>query len=326
MITYRYLIVAALATTVGVAAAHLSHAQQKYPSKPIRMLVPFSAGSGTDQLARMVGQRFTETWGQQVVVDNRASGGGVVAGQALVTSSPDGYTLMMVSAGHAASATLYAKLPYDVSKDFAGVSQVASAPNVLIASKDLGVKSLTELIALAKAKPGFVNIGSSGIGSGAHINAEMFKLEGGINIVHVPYKGAPEAVSDIIGGRTHLFFANPLNAAPFIKDGRVLALAVSTRQRTPILPNVPTIAEAGIPGFEFDQWFGLLAPAKTPRAIVKQLSDEVARALALPEVKERMVSMGNTPAASTPEAFDEFIRSEIEKLGKVIKAAGVQVN
>jgi tripartite-type tricarboxylate transporter receptor subunit TctC len=333
MTPMRHLIPAIIATVLG-AAADISQAQQNpssssgggYPTKPIRMLVPFSAGSGTDILARMVGQRFQEAWGQQVVVDNRPSGGGIAAGQALVASSPDGYTLIMVSAGHAASATLYSKLPYDVRKDFAGVSQVSSAPNVLIASKSLGVSSVKELIALAKAKPGFVNIGSAGIGSGAHINAEMFKLEGGINIVHVPYKGAPEALNDVMAGRTHLFFSNALVAAPFIKDGRVLALAVSTRQRTPMLPNVPAIAESGIPGFEFDQWFGLLAPAKTPHAIVNKLSAEVARALAHPEVRERMLSMGNTPKASTPDEFDKFIRSEIDKLGKVIKAAGVQVN
>ena len=297
---------------------------QKYPNRPIRMLVPFSAGSGTDILARIVGQKFSETWGQQVVVDNRPSGGGVVAAQALVSSTPDGYTLMMVSAGHAASATLYAKLPYDVRRDFAGVSQVSSAPNLLVGSKDMGVKTIKELIALAKAKPGFINIGSAGIGSGAHINAEMFKIEAGINIVHVPYKGAPEALNDIMAGRTHLFFANPLNAAPFVKDGRILAFGVSTKQRNAMMPTVPAISET-IPNFEFDQWFGLLAPAKTPRAIVKQLSDEVARALASPEVKERMLSMGNTPKPSTPEEFDKFIASEIEKLGRVIKAAGVQI-
>ena len=320
-----HLVAAAIAATLAMTAFP-SHAQQKFPVKPIRMLVPFSAGSGTDILARMVGQKLHENWGQQVVVDNRPGGGGIVAAQTVVGSNPDGHTLMMVSAGHAASAALYSKLPYDVVRDFAGVSQVASAPNVLVVGKDAGVRSLKELIALAKAKPGQVNFGSAGVGSGSHINAEMFKLEAGIDVVHVAYKGAPEAINDVIAGRVQFFFSSPLTAAAFVRDGRLLALAVSTKERSPMLPNVPTIAEAGVPGFEFDQWFGLLAPAKTPRPIVSQLSKEVARGLALPDVKERMLNQGVSPKSSTPEQFDAFIRSEIEKLGKVIRASGARIN
>lgn len=319
-------ITAAIAATLAMAAPWPSHAQQNYPSKPIRMLVPFSAGSLTDVLARMLGQKVFEHWGQQVVVDNRPSAGGIVASQIVASSNPDGYTLIMVSAGHAASATLYSKLPYDTVRDFAGISQVTNVSQALVVSRDLGVKSVKELIALARSKPGQINYASPGIGSGTHINGEMFKLDTGIDVVHVPYKGAPEALNDVMTGRVQFSFLSPLFVAPFLRDGRLVALAVSTKERSPLLPNVPTIAESGLPGFEFDQWFGLLAPAKTPRPIIHQVSKEVARILELPDVKERILSGGASPKSSTPEQFDAFIRSEIEKLGKVIRASGARIN
>ena len=323
---FQLRIAAVIAALLAMAAPHPAHAQQNYPAKPIRMLVPFSAGSLTDVLARMLGQKMFEHWGQQVVVDNRPSAGGIVASQIVASSSADGYTLIMVSSGHSASVSLYSKLPYDTVKDFAGISQVTNVSQALVVGKGLGVKSVQELIALAKSKPGQINFASPGIGSGTHINGEMFKLDAGIDVVHVPYKGAPEALNDVMTGRVQFSFLSPLFVAPFLKDGRLVALAVSTKERSPLLPNVPTIAESGIPGFEFDQWFGVLAPAKAPRPILHQLSKEIARILELPDVKERILAGGASPKASTPEAFDAFIRAEIEKLGKVIRASGARIN
>jgi tripartite-type tricarboxylate transporter receptor subunit TctC len=290
------------------------------------MVVPFSAGSQTDILARLVGQKMNEHWGQQVVVDNRPSAGGTIAAGIVATSPADGHTLMLHSVGHAINATLYTKLPFDTVKDFAGVSQVASVPNVLVVSSSLGVKSVKDLIALAKQKPGAINFGSAGIGSGTHINGEQFKVAAGVNVVHVPYKGTPEALTDTMTGRIQYFFSPLVPATPFIKEGRLVALAVSTSQRSPVLPDVPTVAEAALPGFDFDQWYGILAPRATPKPILNQLSQEVARILELPDVKKTFQTQGAVAKPSTPEQFDAFIRTEIVKVGKVIKAAGARAD
>ncbi len=301
-------------------------AQEKFPTKNIRMLVPFAAGSQTDILARWIGEKFLESWGQQVVVDNRPSAGGTIASQYVLDANHDGHTMMMVSTGHAGNATLYSKLPYDTIKDFAGVSQVASVPNLLVVAPNLGPKTVKELIALAKAKPGTMNFSSAGIGSGTQINGEMFKLAAGIVATHVPYKGAPDALNNVIGGGVQFNFAPILVAVGQVKAGRVLALAVSTASRSPLFPNVPTVAEAGLPGFEYDQWYGLLLAAKTPRPIVGAVNKEVVRILSTPEMKERMLTQGATPKPTTPEAFDEFIRAEVKKFAPVIIASGAKVN
>ena len=290
------------------------------------MLVPFSPGSQTDILARWVGEKMTEDWGQQVVVDNRPSAGGTIASQYVLAANPDGHTLMMVSTGHAGNATLYSKLPYDTIKDFSGVSRVASVPNLLVVSPSLGVKTVKELIAFAKSKPGQINFSSAGIGSGTQINGEMFKVAAGIEATHVPYKGAPEALTEAITGRVHFNFSPVLVAMGQVKAGKALALAVSTATRSPIFPNLPTIAEAGIAGFEYDQWYGLLASAKTPRPIVNTLNKEVVRILNLPDMKERFLTQGATPAPTTPEEFDRFIRSEVQRFAKVLIAAGARIN
>jgi tripartite-type tricarboxylate transporter receptor subunit TctC len=322
MKTFRASMLAAAVTMSAAAAQN----EPSFPSRPIRIIVPFSAGSQTDLLARMVGQKMSEQWGQQVVVDNRPGAGGTIAAAMVAAATPDGHTLMVHSAGHAVNATLYSKLPFDTLRDFAGVSQIASVPNVLVVTPSLGVKSVKDLIALAKQKPGQLNFGSAGTGSGAHINAEQFRLAAGIEVNHVPYKGSPEAMTDTIAGRIQYFFAPLVPVMPFVKDGRLLALAVSTAQRSPVLVDVPTIAEAALPGFEFDSWFGMLAPRATSRRIVDQISREVARILASPEIRQRMQSQGAIARASTPEAFDAFIRSEVEKLGKVVKAAGARAD
>jgi tripartite-type tricarboxylate transporter receptor subunit TctC len=310
--------------TAMVAGAVL--AAEKFPNRPIRMLVPFSAGSQTDILARWVGEKMLESWGQQVVVDNRPSAGGTLASQYVLAANPDGHTLMMVSTGHAGNATLYSKLPYDTVKDFAGVSRVASVPNLLVVSPQLGAKSVKELIALAKARAGKMNYSSAGIGSGTQLNGEMFKLAAGIDATHVPYKGAPEALNNVISGNIEYCFSPVLVAAGQVKAGKVLALAVSTAQRSPMFADVPTVAEAGIPGFEYDQWYGLLTAAKTPRPLVGQLNKEVVRILNLPDIRSRMLTQGATPTPSTPEQFDAFIRSEVARFAKVLIAAGARIN
>jgi tripartite-type tricarboxylate transporter receptor subunit TctC len=315
------------AATVGLwLAAGIAYAQEKFPHKPIRMLVPFSPGSQTDILARWVGEKMGESWGQQVVVDNRPSAGGTIASEYVLAANPDGHTLMMVSTGHAGNATLYSKLPYDTVKDFAGISQVASVPNVLIVAPGLGVKSVKELIALAKSKSGQFNFSSAGIGSGTQINGEMFKLAAGIDATHVAYKGAPEALNNVIAGSVQFNFSPVLVAAGQIRAGRVVPLAVSTAARSPMFPDVPTVAEAGLAGFDYDQWYGLLASAKTPRPLVNVVNKEVVRILNLPDMKERMLSQGATPKPTTPEAFDAFIRSEVKKFAQVIIAAGARIN
>ncbi len=314
-----------LAAVLLLAAGAVA-AQDKFPTKPIRMLVPFSAGSQTDILARWVGEKMGEHWGQQVVVDNRPSAGGTIASELVLGANSDGHTLMMVSTGHAGNATLYSKLSYDTIKDFAGISQVASVPNILVVAPALGAKSVKELIALAKSKPGQFNFSSAGIGSGTQINGEMFKLAVAIDATHVAYKGAPEALNNVIGGGVQFTFSPVLVAAGQVRAGRVLALAVSTAARSPMFPDVPTVAEAGVPGFDYDQWYGLLAAAKTPRPLINLLNREVVRILNLPDMKERMVSQGATPKPTTPEAFDAFIRAEVKKFAAVIIAAGARVN
>lgn len=314
---------------VGVGTLVLAgavHSQEKFPTKNIRMLVPFAAGSQTDILARWIGEKFLETWQQQTVVDNRPSAGGTIASQVVLEANPDGHTMMVVSTGHAGNATLFSKLPYDTIKDFAGVSQVASVPNVLVVAPTLGPKSVKELIALAKSQPGKMNFSSAGIGSGTQINGEMFKLAAGIEVTHVPYKGAPDALNNVIGGNVQFNFAPVLVAQGQIKAGRVLALAVSTAARSPLFPNVPTVAEAGLPGFDYDQWYGLLVSARTPRTVVNAVNREVVRILSSPEMKERMLTQGATSKPTTPEEFDAFIRAEVKKFAPVIIAAGARVN
>ncbi len=314
------------ATAALLLAAVPVSAEDKFPSKPIRMLVPFSAGSATDFFARTVGQKLSENWGQQVVVDNRPSAGGVIASELLLSGVPDGYSLMMVSIGHAVNASLYSKLPYDTVKDFAGVTLVADVPNVLVATPALGLKSVRDLVELAKSKPGQLNYGSAGVGSGTHMNGEQFKLATGINVVHVPFKGTPEAITNTISGSVQYFFAPITAAVPLVKGGKVTALAVTTRNRSPVLPDLPGAAEVGIAGFDFNLWTGLVGPARMPKAIKDKVSAEVARILSQQEMKDRMLVQGATPHSMSPAEFDAFIRSEVERLAKVVKASGARAD
>ena len=309
-----------------LAAAGAAGAQDNFPNKPIRMLVPFSAGSTTDFVARMLGQKMTERWGQQVVVDNRPSAGGVIASETLLAAPPDGYTLMLVSIGHAVNASLYSKLPYDTVRDFAGITLVTDTPTVLVVTPSLGLKTVKDLIDLAKSKPGQMNYASAGIGSGAHINAEQFKLATGINVVHVPFKGTPEALTNVIGGSVTFFFSPITGAVTLVKGGKIGALAVSTKERSPVLPDLPSAAEVGVPGFEFNLWTGLVGPGKLPKDVKDKLNKEAVAILGLPEVKERMLTQGATPHPMSPPQFDAFIKSEVERLAKVVKAAGAKAD
>ena len=314
-------VLAALALFSTVCAAQPQH----FPNKPIRMIVGFTPGSEIDVVARLLNQEISENWGQRVVVDNRTGAGGTVGGAIAASAAQDGYTLFFNSVSHTASQALYSKLPYDTLRDFAGVSQATSAPNVLVVAPTQGIKSVKELLALARQKSGQINFGSAGVGSGTHITGEMFRLAEQLNVSHVPYKGVPELLADTVTGRIHYSFSPIGNTLPFVKDRRLIALAVTTTARSPSLPEVPTVAESAIPGFEWDQWYGLFAPAKTPRAIVNQLSKEMARVLALPDIRERLAFRGSVPKPSTPEQFDKFVRAEVEKVTKAIRAGGIKI-
>jgi tripartite-type tricarboxylate transporter receptor subunit TctC len=297
---------------------------QPYPSKPIRIVVPFTPGSASDILSRLIGPKMSEAWGQQVVVDNRPSAGGTVAGEIVARATPDGHTLMLTSSAFAGSAALYDKLPYDSVKDFSGISQVAETALVLVVAPSLNVKSAKELLALARAKPGYLTFASSGIGSGTHYGSELFKMAAGINVVHVPFRGTPEGITDTVAGRVHYYLTPLLPVMPLIKAGRLLPLGVTTAARQPLMPDVPTLAEAALPGFQYDGWFGVFTQSKTSRKTVNQLSREIARILALPEIRDRIASQGATARSSTPEAFDKLVHAEIVTRKKVFKAAGVK--
>jgi tripartite-type tricarboxylate transporter receptor subunit TctC len=298
---------------------------QDYPTRPIRMVAPFTAGSGSDILARLVGPKLRDAWGQQVVVDNRAGVGGTIGAAIVATSTPDGHTLMLTSSGLAGAASIYPKLPYDTIRDFAPITQVISNPLVLVVAPSLGVKSTKELIALARQKQGQLTYSSTGIGSGTHYGAELFKLAAKFEATHVPYKGVPEALTDTLAGRVNFYLPPVLVVVPLAREGRILALMVTSKQRAPLLPEVPTPAEAGLPNFEYDGWYGMLAPGKTPRPIVDKISKEMARILDLPDIKEKIVGIGGSAKWTSPQAFEQMIRSEIETRAKVFKAAGSKV-
>jgi tripartite-type tricarboxylate transporter receptor subunit TctC len=310
-----------LALSAALASA------QSYPTKPIRIVVPFPPGGATDILARDVAQKLTEAWGQQVIVDNRPGAGGNIGSELVAKSAPDGYTLEMGTVGtHAINASLYAKMPYDHVKDFVPVILVAGVPNVLVVNPAVPVNSVSELIAYAKANPGKLNFASSGSGTSIHLSGELFKVMAGVEMTHIPYKGSAPALQDLLGGQVQLMFDNLPPSLPQIKAGKLRALAVTTATRAPALPDVPTVAEAGLPGFESSSWFGLLAPAGTPPAIVVKLNAEVARWLATPDAKERLAKQGANAVGGSPEDFEKHIAAETVKWAKVVKDSGAKVD
>ena len=313
-------------TTLGLLLGLWSTigAAEEYPSRPIKILVGLSAGSTSDILARSVGQKMRDALGEPVIVENRPGAGGINAASAVASAAPDGYTLLLVSAGHAATAAMFAKLPYDTLRDFAGVSGIVNVPSILVVSPALGVKSVRELIALARSKPGELNFSSPGIGSANHLAGELFASLAGIRAVHVPYKGTPEAMSAVMADSIQFNFSPVTNVMPLSHDGKVLALATSTGRRLRSMPELPTVAEAGVPGYRFDPWYGMLAPAKTPKALLEKLSAEIARIVELPDFKEQMRALGAEPAPSSPEGFDSLVRSEVAKFERIVREAHIQ--
>jgi len=320
-----------MATFVGIAAiavATTSGAQTPaYPAKPVRLVVPFPPGGATDIIARAVAQKLGETWGQSIVVDTRPGAGGNIGTELVAKAAPDGYTLEMGTVGtHAINASVYTKIPFDNIKDFAPIILVAGVPNVLEVNPSLPINSVQELIAYAKANPGKLNFASSGNGTSIHLSGELFKVMAGVQMTHVPYKGSAPALQDLIGGNVQLMFDNLPPSLPQIKSGKLRALAVTSATRAPALPDVPTIAESGLPGFEASSWFGLVAPAGTPPAIIARINAEVATWLASPEGKEKLAAIGANAAGGSPEDFARHIQAETAKWAKVVKESGAKVD
>ena len=319
----RRLFTAALAAIAFCAAG--GAAAQVYPTRPIHFVVPFTPGSGTDIIARTVGEVMGRNMGQSVIVDNRPGAGGTIAAGAVAKGDADGYTVLIHSSGHALNPALYQNLPYDTLKDLTGVTPLAALPNVMVVSPSRGWKTVADVVAAAKAKPGALNYGSAGNGSATHLNAEKFKLQAGIDALHIPFKGTPEALNDVMAGRIDWYFSPLSSALPLIKDGKLQALAVSTPTRAPTLPQVPTTVEAGVPGSEYTFWVGMIVSSQTPPALIRRLHDEAVKAIGSPEVKERFTQLGAEAFPMTPEAFNAYIRTEMESASRIAKAAKLQV-
>jgi len=314
-----------IATAIALAAAPNAVAQN-YPAGPMRIVVPFTPGGGTDILSRILAQKLNESWGQPVVVENRAGAGGTLGTAIVAKAAGDGQTILVMPAGYAGNPSLYKKLPYDQNKDLAPVSLLASGPLVLVVHPSLPVKSIKELVAFARARPGDLNYGSPGAGTLPHLSAELFNSMNQIKMVQIPYKGAGAAVTDVLAGRVPVYFMNILQSLSLIKAGKLRALGVTTPERTAIAPQIPAIAEAGLKGFDMTNWYGMLVPAATPREVIVKLNAEVARILKLPELRSRLAEDGMTVVAGTPEQFAEFLVRETAKFSRVIEAAGIKAS
>jgi tripartite-type tricarboxylate transporter receptor subunit TctC len=318
-------ILSTLAVLAPVAATAIGHAADVYPTKPIRMIVAFNAGGATDIIARIVSQRLSEGLGQSVVVDNRPGATGIIGTDAVAKSAPDGYTLLMVTAGtHAINASLFKDLPYDPVKDFVHIHFTATAPNVLIVNPAVPATDVRSLIKLAKEKPGQLSYGSAGSGSTLHLSGELFEAMAGVDLTHIPYKGSAPAMTDLLGGRLSMMFDSISSAVPRIKSDKVRALGVTGSKRSIALPEVPTIAESGVPGYEATAWFGVVAAANTPTEIVARLNAELNKALAHPEVREKLLALGTEPVGGTPGAFASHVGSEVAKWRKVVVDANIK--
>jgi tripartite-type tricarboxylate transporter receptor subunit TctC len=306
---------------VFVTAAH----SQTYPSKPIRWIVPFPPGGSTDILARVVGQKLTEAWGQPVIIENRGGAGGTLGAAEAAKAAPDGYTLLMGAIHHTIATSVYPKLPYDFIKDFAPITVVANVPNVLVINPSVPANNAKELIAYAKANPGKLSYGSAGTGTAHHLIGEQFNLLAGVDIVHVPYKGSAPAIADLMGGQVQVMYDTIASALPHIKAGKVRPLAVAPGKRSAALPDIPTLSEAALPGFDVTTWFGALAPAKTPPEIVAKLNKEMVDILKMPDVAKRLADAGAEPVGNTSEQMAAQIRRETEEFGKIVKQAKISV-
>ncbi len=316
----RMLILGALLGIADPAAA-----QKDYPNKPIRLIVPYATGGSTDPLARLLGQKLSESWGQQVAVDNRPGGNTIIGTEALAKSPADGYTLIMVLATHVILPYLYNSLPYDAIKDFAPVATFAMNEQVMVLHPSVPANNLREFIALAKAKPGQLNYSSSGSGGVNHLAEELFCILAGIKVQHVPYKGGGPALADLVAGQVQMYFGPPIIVIPFIKSGRIKAIAVSGEHRLSALPQVPTFTEAGLPGLDAKVWYGILAPAGTPKDIIDKLSVAIAKILATTDVKEKLVLQGMEPFSAGPGEFAALLKADMAKFGTVIKTANIKI-
>ena len=317
---YRILVRAAggaLAFAAALASA------QSWPSKPIRVVVPFTAGSTTDIIARAVSDKLGAQLGQPIIVENRAGAGGTIGAGAVAKADPDGYTILVHSSSHTVNPATFASLPFNTERDFAGVSPIAALPNVLVMAPSKEIRSIKDLVASARAKPGAISYASAGAGSATHLNAEKFRMQAGFEGIHVPFKGSPEAITEVMTGRVDYYFSPVAPVIGHIKEGKLVAVAVGSAKRSSVLPDVPTTVEAGVPGSEFNFWIGMLVPARTPREIVNRLHQELQRAMATPEVKERFAKLGAEPLSMTPEQFDAYIRDEITANTRLVKAAGI---
>lgn len=314
----RFILCAVSLLAMGSALA------QGYPNKPIRFIVPFTAGSGTDIIARTVGDVMSKGLGQPILIENRPGAGGTIAAGQVAKGEADGYTVLVHSSGHALNPAIYPTIGYDTLKDLTGITPLAALPNVLVVNPAKGWKTVADLVAAAKARPGQLNYASAGVGSATHLNAEKFRLQAGIEALHVPYKGTPEAMTNVIGGANDWFFAPMASALPLIKDGKLQALAVSTPARSPSLPQVPTTVEAGVPGSDYTFWVGMIVASATPAPVIKRLHDEALKALASPEVKERMNKLGADPFPMSVEAFNAFIKTEVATAARIAQAANLK--
>ena len=313
------------ALVAALACSTALHAQT-YPTKPVRMVVPFPAGGATDIVGRLIAQKLSESWGHQVVVDNRGGAGGTIGSDAVAKSPPDGYTLLIgTSSTHAVAPSLYPKLAYDPVRDFAPVTLIANATILLAVHPSLPARNVRDLIALAKKQPGALSFASSGNGGISHLVGEQFKSVAGIQMLHVPYKGDSPALVDLVAGQVHLMFGTAVSFLPYVQAGRLNALAVTNPKRSPIVPKVPTVAESGLPGFEALQWFGVFVPANVSKEIVAKLNTDIVRALKLPDVRERMTALGAEVVGRTPAEFAKFQQSDTAKWAKVVKASGARI-
>src|SRR5436190_12801794 len=319
--SHKVLVVTALFLS-GFACATV--AQDDYPNRPLRIVVGFTPGGGPDITARHIAQRLGESLKQQVIVENRPGAGGTVAAGMVARAPADGYTLLSVSSAHAAAAAIYPQLAYDTQKDLAGITQTATSKYVLVAAPTLGVRSVKELVAAAKARPGQINFSSAGIGSGTHFAAEIFKAMAAIDVVHVPFKGIPDALAETVAGRVQFFMAPIANSVNYVKDGRLLGLGVSSLQRDPLLPEVPTVDEAGVAGYQSELWFGLLTASGVPRAIIAKLNRDIVRILGEPDTRSRWGPIGIEPRPSAPEGFDRMIREEIALFSRIARAPSIK--
>ena len=318
-------VVAASLWILPLGAGYAAEGPGVFPARPVRWIVPFPPAGSIDLVGRVVGQKLFETWGQQVVIDNRAGGGGRLGTQAAAASPPDGYTqLFTLNTSLTIDASLFKNLPYDPDKAFAPITIVASTSQLLVTNPSFPAKTVRELIALCKAKPGQVNYGSSGTGGSLHLAMELFRSMTGIDIVHVPYKGGPPAATDLIAGQIEMMFFNTPAALPYVKSGKLRALGVSTAKRSLLLPSVPTIAEAGVPGFDIDVWFGLVAPAGTPTEVIAKTHRDIVRVIAMPEVRKQLLDIGADPVGITPEEFAARIKIDSALWAKVVQAAKIR--